>query len=120
MIDPEMILDFIVSWMTAPPSIGIHQVGYRWPANTPEVFISFPSLGSIALAVLLTMFVYLLMLRILGNPQDPKRNGLCDSCSHYQPNLDPWGCFAEISTTGPVGRFFIWLHGCLGYVPKKP
>lgn len=40
----------------------------------------------------------------------------CSSrCLNRQERLDPFGCWAQCSTTGYVGRFCRWLFGCEGY-----
>jgi len=40
---------------------------------------------------------------------------LCNTCRHYQPSLNPEGCFKEYGRTGLIGRFLIWIFGCEGY-----
>ena len=40
---------------------------------------------------------------------------LCDKCRYRQEKLDPEGCFKQVSTTGFLGRLWVWICGCGRY-----
>ena len=45
-------------------------------------------------------------------------NFLCDSCRFRQENLDPEGCWKEVSTTGYLGKLWMNIVGCYKYKMK--
>lgn len=35
----------------------------------------------------------------------------CDTCKYRERDCDPFGCWHELSSTGWLGRFWVWVTG---------
>lgn len=71
-----------------------------------STFIVFGFVGSALIAIIFAIVFYV-TIHIEKSP--------CDTCRHYQPKLNPRGCFIKYAITDGLSRTWKKVTGCVKY-----